>query len=171
MSKRELKKYLSQQTNEQLQESFLELYDKFSVVKTYYDFVFNPNEKKLISEAKSKIANEFFPLNRKRPKLRRSVPQNYFKHFISLGVDSFLIADLMLYTIETAQKLTSQRTIKQETFFKGQYRSFEQAIQFSISRGVYRDFVDRIKAVEEIAVAQEWTNSTQFSELLERFDS
>ncbi|RZJ60320.1 MAG: hypothetical protein EOO45_24555, partial [Flavobacterium sp.] len=69
MSKRELKKYLSSLPKEELQEQMMALYDKFSDVKAYYDFVFNPKEEKLEQEAKSKIANEYFPIKSKRPKL------------------------------------------------------------------------------------------------------
>lgn len=86
MSKRDLKKYLNQLDNEQLQEQIIELYDKFIPVKTYYDFVFNPKEDKLLEESKIKIANEYFPTRSKKAKARRSVAQKYIKHFISLGV-------------------------------------------------------------------------------------
>ena len=42
MSKRDLKKYLVNLSKEQLEEQLIELYEKFSPVKVYYDFVFNP---------------------------------------------------------------------------------------------------------------------------------
>ena len=47
MSKRDLKKYLGELNKEQLEEQIIELYEKFSPVKTYYDFVFNPKEDRL----------------------------------------------------------------------------------------------------------------------------
>ena len=108
MSKRDLKKYLSGLDKAQIEEQFLEMYDKFGDVKTYYDFVFNPKEEKLIAEAKAKISNEYFPIKSKRPKLRRSVAQKYIKHFLTLGVDPIVLADLMLFTIETAQKFSAK---------------------------------------------------------------
>ena len=43
MSKRELKKFLSQLSKEQLEEQIVEIYEKFVPVKTYFNFVFNPN--------------------------------------------------------------------------------------------------------------------------------
>ena len=63
MSKRDLKKYITELNKEQLEEQILELYDKFTDVKVYYDFVFNPNEKKLVQEAKLKISNEYLNLS------------------------------------------------------------------------------------------------------------
>ena len=85
MSKRDLKKYLQELDKSQLEEQIIELYDKFSPIKVYYDFVFNPKEETLLQEAKIKISNEYFPQRAsgkiRRPKMRRSVAQNYIKHF------------------------------------------------------------------------------------------
>ena len=122
MSKRDLKKYLGELNKEQLEEQIIELYEKFSPVKMYYDFVFNPKEDKLLQECKVKISHEYFPIKtkgkRKKPKMRRSVAQKYIKHFILLGVDPFIIADIMLYNIEIAQTFSSENLIKQELFYK-----------------------------------------------------
>ena len=96
MSKRDLKKYLAELDKPQLEEQIIDLYDKFSDIKTYYNFVFNPKEKNLLRDAKLKISNEYFPIRGKRPKMRRSVAQKFIKHFIVLGVDDFAIADAVL---------------------------------------------------------------------------
>jgi shikimate 5-dehydrogenase len=68
MSKRDLKKYLFDLNKEQLEEQIMELYDKFKEVKVYYDFAFNPNENKLIKEAKLKVTNEYYPIKGKKSK-------------------------------------------------------------------------------------------------------
>lgn len=39
MSKRDLKKYLSELNKEQLEEQIIELYEKFSPVKVYYNWL------------------------------------------------------------------------------------------------------------------------------------
>ena len=158
MSKRDLKKYLGELDKEQLQEQLIELYDKFSVVKEFYDFVFNPKEDKLLQEAKLKISHEYFPVSssgkRRKPKMRRSVAQKIIKHFITLGVDPFVIADVMLYTIEIAQAFSSENIIRQETFYKSMSNSFEQAVQFSIANGILSEFNSRIRAISEETIAQ-----------------
>ena len=82
MSKRDLKKYLSELNKTQLEEQIIELYDKFKEVKVYYDFVFNPKETNLVKEAKLKISNEYYPIRGKKPKMRRSIAQKFIKHFI-----------------------------------------------------------------------------------------
>ncbi len=176
MSKRDLKKYLGELSKEQLEEQIIELYEKFSPVKVYYDFVFNPKEDKLLQECKVKISQEYFPIkkpnSKRRPKakMRRSVAQKYIKHFILLGVDPFVIADIMLYNIEIAQTYSSQNFIKQELFYKSMFNSFEQAVNFSISNGILSDFRERIIAVEQETIQQKWKNKYDFEAILDKID-
>lgn len=170
MSKRDLNKYVKELNKEQLEEQLIELYEKFKDVKIYYDFVFNPNENKLVDEAKIKISNEYFPIKGRRPKMRRSVAQKYIKHFIVLGVDVFLIADVILYNIEIFQAFSSERIIRQELFFKSMLTSFQQVISFLISNGILEDFKSRLVAIKEEAIRQNWYNQYEFNALIERFE-
>ncbi len=170
MSKRDLKKYLKELNKTQLQEQIIELYDKFIPVKTYYDFVFNPKEDKLLEECKIKISNEYFPLRSKKAKARRSVAQKYIKHFISLGVDSFIIADVMLYNIEIALAYSSSKIVKQELFFKSMLTSYEQAVSFLIQNGILADFKSRVVAIKEETLTQNWVNSYEFNAIVERLE-
>lgn len=165
MSKRDLKKYLASMTKEQLEEQFTELYDKFSEVKTYYDFVFNPKEEKLVNEAKVKISNEYFPIKSKRPKLRRSVAQKFIKHFLVLGVDPFAVADLMLFTIETAQRYSAKREMKYASFYKSIQTAFEQAVNFCIANGMVPDFKERLKSIYNNVQLQRWENQYEFERI------
>jgi len=170
MSKRNLKKYVTQLNKEQLEEQLIELYEKFKDVKIYYDFVFNPNENKLIDAAKIKISNEYFPINGRRPKMRRSIAQKYIKHFVSLGVDAFLVADFLLYNIEIAQAFSSEKVIRQELFFKSKLTSFQQAISFLINNGILEDFKSRVVAIKDEATRQNWLNQYEFNTSIERFE-
>ena len=170
MSKRDLKKYLKELNKEQLEEQLVELYDKFKDVKVYYDFAFNPNEDRLVGEAKVKIMNEYFPTKGKRPKMRRSVAQKFIKHFISLGVDVTMIADVMLYTIETAQRFSSKKDIKYESFFKSIFTAYQQALTFLIENGILNEFLDRVVEIKEKTNHQKWINKEDFNLLLERID-
>ncbi|HMI07724.1 MAG TPA: DUF6155 family protein [Flavobacterium sp.] len=162
MSKRDLKKYLASLDKEQIEEQLLELYDKFPDVKTYYDFVFNPKEEKLVSEAKLKISNEYFPIKTKRAKLRRSTAQKYIKHFLILGVDPFAVADVMLYTMEVAQKYSARREMRYASFYKSMLNSFEQAVNYTIANGIVSEFRERIGIIFTEVQRQKWENSYEF---------
>jgi hypothetical protein len=168
MSKRDLKKYLNELTKIQLEEQFIEMYDKFKEIKVYYDFVFNPNEKNLVKDAKLKISNEYFPFRSKRPKMRRTVAQKFIKHFILLGVDSFIIADVMLYNIEIAQVLSSEKLITSQPFYKSMLLSLQQAVSFMIEKGILYEFQSRVEAIRNESEKQNWNNSSEFNAIIER---
>ncbi|WP_310556487.1 DUF6155 family protein [Flavobacterium sp.] len=169
MSKRDLKKYIAELNNEQLQEQIIALYDKFIPVKTYYNFVFNPNENNLVKDAKLKISNEYFPIRGRKAKMRRSVAQKFIKHFIQLGVDSYIVADVMLFTIEIAQTLSAEKQINAELFYKSMLTSFNQAISYLIENGILSDFESRIVAIKNETLTQNWVNTYEFSAIVERF--
>lgn len=176
MSKRDLKKYLAELNKEQLEEQIIELYEKFSPVKVYYDFAFNPKEDKLLQESRTKISHEYFPVKkpgakwRPKAKMRRSVAQKIIKHFIVLGVDPYVIADVMLYNIEIAQTYSAENFIKQELFYKSMLNSFEQAVNFVISNGILGEFKARIIAIQQETIQQKWKNKYEFEAILDKID-
>lgn len=174
MSKRDLKKYLTELNKEQLEEQILELYEKFSPVKVYYNFVFNPKEETLLQESKLKISHEYYPIKksgrRSKPKMRRSVAQKYIKHFILLGVDPFIIADIMLYNIEIAQTFSAEHPVKQELFYKSMFNSFDQAVVFLISNGILNEFKSRIHSIHHETIVQKWFNEPEFNAVIERLE-
>lgn len=166
MSKRAFKKYLSELKKPALEEQMMDLYERFPLVKEYYDFSFNPKEDKLIQEAKAKIANEYFPVKRRKPKARRSVAQKYIKHFMKLGVEPHLIADLMLFNIEIGQTFSSERNVP-DSFFKSMSNSFTEATQFISVNGILTDFKERILKIYNTVQEMEWLFGEDFSRALD----
>ncbi|HMB63773.1 MAG TPA: DUF6155 family protein [Eudoraea sp.] len=169
MSKRALKKYVAGLKKKQLEEQLLDLYDRFPAVKTYYDFVFNPREEKLIREAKARISNEYFPLKRKRPRARRSVAQKYIRKFIILGMDAPLVADLMLYNLETAQLFSKEKKVP-EAFYKSMLNSFSEVVHYVTINGLLPECRSRLVAVYEITQQDDWGNREGFSRALDIID-
>ncbi len=169
MSKRKLKKYLSVLKKDAVEEQMLDLYSRFPVVKEYYDFIFNPKEDKLLQEAKTKISNEYFPVKRRKPKARRSVAQKYIKHFIKLGVEPHIIADVMVFNLEIAQAFARDRNMP-EAFFKSMLNSFEQAVQYVSLNGLLFDFKERILKIYNETQNQDWLLGEGFSRVLDNID-
>ncbi len=169
MSKRALKKYLTALKKKELEEQLMDLYTRFPVVKEYYDFIFNPKEDKMVQEAKARISNEYFPLKRRRPKARRSVAQKYIKHFIKLGVEPHLIADVMLYNLEIAQSFSQDRNVP-DAFYKSMLNSFNEMVQFVSLNGLLPNFKDRLIKVYETTQEQDWVFSEGFSRALDILD-
>lgn len=162
MSKRALVKYLQSLDKQELEDQVLDLYTRFKPVQTYYNFVFNPKEDKLVEEAKLKIGNEYFPLKRRKPRARRSVAQKHIKQFLLLGLDPALIAEVMLFNLETAQRFNAKKRLNQDAFYKSMFNSFDQAIELIETNGLRAVFKDRIRQIVEIAWDQEWFNAEGF---------
>ena len=169
MSKRAFKKYIKSLKKDELEEQMLDLYNRFDEVKVFYDFVFNPNEDKLIREAKLKISKEYFPPNNRRPKTRRSVAQKLIKHFMKLEMEPHALADIMFYNIEVAQTFSADKEKLSEAFQKSMFKSFEQGVNFVIEQGISQEFIQRIHKIGEEAENQNWSNSYQFERLNDRF--
>lgn len=162
MSKRELKKYLKSLEKNALEDQIEDLYNRFKEVKVFYDFVFNPNESKLLEDAKIKISREFFPVNGRKPKMRRSVAQKNIRHFITLGVDTSIIGDLMLYSIEIAQAYTSQYNVNQDAFYKSMHNLYAQTAQYLKQQGYVTLFIARLEKIKNEAKHQKWNNFNAF---------
>ncbi len=166
MSKRELKKYLHGLSKEQLEEQITDLYARFKEVKVFYDFVFNPREEKMLDECKFKISKEYFPINGRKAKARRSVAQKYIKHFKQLGADPAMIADVMLYNIEIAQAWSGETVIRQDAFYKSILKSFEEAVTFIYENNMQSEFKIRLQKIVDEAVEQNWFNKSFFEKAI-----
>ncbi len=166
MSKRALVKYLQSLDKQELESQVLDLYQRFKPVKEYYNFVFNPKEEKLVEEAKFKIANEYFPLKRKRARMRRSVAQKYIKQFILLEMDPALIADVMLFNLETAQRYNEKKRVNQDAFYKSMFNSFSQLVEFTGVNGLKKVYEKRLANIVDTAFDQEWFNAEGLDSLL-----
>jgi hypothetical protein len=166
MSKSALKKYLAELKKKELEIQLLDLYNRFPEIKTYYDFVFNPKEEKLIQEAKAKISNEYFPIKRKRARARRSVAQKYIKHFVNLGMDPSFLGDLMLFNLETAQRYSERQKVN-ESFYKSMLRSYRETVQYIAAHSLLAEFKMRIERVYKVSEEQGWEFQEEFKQVYE----
>lgn len=169
MSKRAFKKYVKSLKKEDLEDQILDLYERFDDVRVYYNFVFNPNEEKLVKEAKFKISKEYFPVGNRKPKKRRSVAQKLIKHFLKLEMEPHALADVMFYNIEIAQTFARDKENLTEAFQKSMFKSYEQAVNFVTEKGISNEFLKRIQKMAEETEEQNWINSYKFNRLMDRF--
>ena len=167
MSKKLLQKHLVELQKEHLEIMVLDLYDKFPEVKTYFNFVFNPNENKLLEQARIKVANEFFPLKRKRPKARRSVAQKYIKHFKTLGMSPELIAEFMWYNIGLMHTFCEEKP-QRLPFFKSFCNFYKEALQFASYHQIIPLYKTQILAV--YSASKDWENAYDFEMSLQTIE-
>ena len=166
MSKRALKKYLSTLRADALREQILDLYDRFPEVNTYYKFVFNPNEEKLLQDAADKIREEYFPQRRKKAKARRSVAKKLFRHFKTLGVDPGVLGELMAFNLETALAYSHEKRCY-DAFYKSMAESYREWVGYVRYHMLFETFEPRIRGYAAKVAAAGWPNSERFTEILE----
>ena len=169
MSKRALTKYLSELPRAELELQLIDLYNRFPDVKIYYDFIFNPKEDKLVQAAKTKISNEYFPLKRKRPKARRSVAQKYIKHFLKLGMESSLVADIMCFNLEIGQTFAVDHKVP-DAFYKSMANSFTEMTHFVSQNGLLSEFKERIVKTCQHTQTENWPFGEEFLKALDILD-
>ena len=165
MSKRALRKYLDSQEAETLREQLLELYERLPQVKTYYNFVFKPDEEALIRTAREKIRKEYQPRGRRRPKARRSVAQKFIRQYQMLGMEPTALADLMGFNLETALRYAQDRNCP-ETFYRSMLNSFDQWLVWLVREGLVREFEPRIRTYVRAVETAGWPNRDRFADRL-----
>jgi hypothetical protein len=166
MSKRDLKKYLTQLSKDQLEEQVLDLYSRFKEVKTFYNFVFQPKEEKLLEDAKVKIGKEYFPTTKRKAKARRSVAQKIIKHWLQLGVDSYVIAEIMFYNLEITMLYSREKTRLPDAFFKSMLNSYIELVTYVSDNGYAKEFGLRLQKIANEVEHQKWINSEAFQKTL-----
>jgi len=169
MSKRALTKYLADLKKKELEFQIIDLYHRFPIVKEYYNFVFNPREDKLAQDAKIRISGEYFPQTRKKAKARRSVAQRIIKHYISLGVDPYITADIMLYNLEIAQAYSLNKNLP-AGFYKSMGNSFSELVRYISANGLLDDYKKRISGGYLFTTEHNWPNTEEFSKILDILD-
>lgn len=122
-----------------------------------------------MQEAKFRISNEYFPVKRRRPKARRSVAQKYIKQFRTLGMAPHLIADLMLYNLETAQSFSRERRVP-DAFYKSMLNSFTEATQFISQETLLSEYKSRIIDIYKEVREQNWPLMEGFNRALDILD-
>lgn len=168
MSKRDLQKYLETLTKAQMKDQILDLYSRFKEVKVFYDFAFNPKEDKILEDAKIKITKEY-NLHVRKAKMRRSVAHKLIKHFRKIEVQPDIIADLMLFNIEIAQVYSSEKRIRQDSFYVSMLNSFREAVTYVKDNQLVTSFIGRLEKIVDESYDQKWFNNEAFERELQKF--
>lgn len=169
MSKRLLTKHLQTLNQEQLSDLILDLYNRSKEVKTYFSFVFNPNERKELETAKQKVYEEYFPVKRKRAKMRRSIATKYLKHFDFIGLHPSLVAEFMVFNLQTQQLFSTERYIKQDSFFTAALTSFDKLCSHLQTHRLEKEFMPQLEKIIDAAFQQNWFNAAGFDRVFEDY--
>src|SRR3954454_23143274 len=102
----DLKKELKKLDKDKLIELVSELYKKDKSVKEFFDFYVNPDEKELFRKYRNKVYEAFYP--RRGYDLKLKDGKKAISEFKKFEPSTDLLADLMLFYVETGVKFTNE---------------------------------------------------------------
>ena len=101
----DLKKELRKFEKDKLIEIVADLYKKNKAVKDFFDFYLNPNEGELFEKYRHKVFEAFYPKRGFNYNLKDG--KQAISNFKKLGASTDLLAELMLFYVETGVKFTN----------------------------------------------------------------
>jgi hypothetical protein len=144
----EIKKELRKLDNDKLIALIADLYKKNKSVKEFLDFYVNPNEKELFEKYRNKVFEAFYPKRGYNYKLKDG--KQAISDFKKLEPSSDLLADLMLFYVETGVKFTNEFGDIDEGFYSSMETTYLAALTLMRKENLLDKFADRAgKAVND----------------------
>lgn len=137
----DIKKELKKLDKNKLIELFAELYKKNNSVKEFLNFYVNPDEKELLEKYRNKVFEAFYP--KRGNQLMLKVGKQAINDFKKLGVSPELLADLMLFYVETGVCFTNDFGDIDQTFYSSLENTFHTALKLMKKENLLEKFVDR----------------------------
>ena len=141
----DIKKELKKLDKNKLIELFAELYKKNNAVKEFLNFYVNPDEKELLEKYRKKVFEAFYPKRGYQLKLKEG--KQAISDFKKLGVSPELLADLMLFYVETGVSFTNDFGDIDEAFYSSLENTFHIALKLMKKENLLEKFVVRARQV------------------------
>ncbi len=167
----ELKKRLSFKTNAELVAEIAELYQKFPVVKEYYQSNFFGDELTVLDKYKEIVNNEFQMRGNRFPKMRLSVARKAVADFKKVARSTQNIADLMVTYVEAGVACTLEFGDIDEPFYNSMESMYETALKHVIKEALFSEFKDRLKLIVLNTRGMGWGFHDQLSDLFELYEA
>jgi hypothetical protein len=135
--KRELKKL----DKDKLIDLVSDLYKKNKSVKEFFDFYINPDERELFNKYRDKVFEAFYPNRGYSFKLKDG--KQAISNFKKLEPSTDLVADLMLFYVETGVKFTNDFGNIDERFYSSLETTYVAALTLMRKENLLDKFADR----------------------------
>lgn len=156
MKIKELKNILNALPKEQLIKDIVDLFKKNEFVKDYYTSQYGDNNSSsVLIKYKDIIENEFFPING-FAEARLSVAKKAITEFKKICNDKVLIAELMIFYVETGVKYTNCYGDINERFYLSMESMYEQVLKFITNNDLVDVFKGRCLKITNNTVDVGW---------------
>ena len=150
----DLKKELKKFDKDKLIDLVVDLYKKNKAVKGFFDFYINPNERELFEKYRYKVFAAFYPKRGFNYKLKDG--KQAISDFKKLGASADLLADLMLFYVETGVKFTNDFGDIDESFYSSLEKAYVQALTLMRKEELLEKFADRASNIIKDADGIGW---------------
>ncbi|WAS04031.1 DUF6155 family protein [Gloeomargaritales cyanobacterium VI4D9] len=151
-----LKQYLNQLSKEELISDILELFQKFNMVKDYYQIKIYPEEIDQVREKYKKIIeHEFFP-DRGFGKARLSVARKAVTDYQKIAEAPIGVADIMLFYVEQGVKFTDTYGDINAAFYDSMEGMYEKAVTWIVKYRMQEIFKARCEKIVRDTAYMGW---------------
>jgi hypothetical protein len=148
MALTEIKKELKKLDKDKLIELISDLYKKNKSVKDFLDFYVNPKENELFETYRDKVFEAFYPKRGYSLKLKEG--KKAISDFKKFEPSPQLLADLMLFYVETGIQFTNEFGDINESFYSSLETTYVSALTLMHKERLLDKFADRAeKAVND----------------------
>ena len=141
----DIKKELKKLDKDILIDLVADLYKKNKSVKEFFDFYVNPNERELFEKYRDKVFGAFYPKRGYNYKLKDG--KQAISDFKKLGTSTDLLADLMLFYVETGVKFTNDYGDVNESYYKSLATTFVDSLTLMSKENLLDKFEGRVVKV------------------------
>lgn len=141
----DIKKELKKLDKEKLIDLVADLYKKNKSVKEFFDFYVNPDESELFKKYRDKVFEAFYPKRGYSYKLKDG--KQAISDFKKLGPATELLANLMLFYVETGVKFTNDFGDINEAFYKSLATTFVDALRIMNKENFLDKFEERVEKI------------------------
>jgi hypothetical protein len=143
MGLRDIKKELGKLEKDKLIDLVADLYKKNKSVKEFLDFYVHSDETELFRKYKDKVFKAFYPTRGFHYKLKDG--KQAISDFKKLGPSAELLADLMLFYVETGVQFTNDYGDINEAFYKSVETCFVDSLRLMSKENLLDKFEDRVE--------------------------
>jgi len=144
----DLKKELEKLDKKKLIDLITDLYKKNKSVKEFLDFYTSPNEKELFNKYRDKVFEAFYP--KRGFGLKLTDGKKAISEFKKFEPSTKLIADLMLFYVETGVDFTNDFGDIDENFYSSLEKIYVEALTLMRNNDLLEKFANRAgKIIEE----------------------
>ena len=129
--KRDFLRLLKELDEDELREELRMLYERFPVLREYYQLELSEHTGKVVDKYKKAVRKSFFTGRRRMSKRGRSASNRIIKDFTAVSIHARDLVDLHLYRVDVMIEAIRHYRVESEPFHDSTVKSFRKALEMA----------------------------------------